>query len=699
MTLRADHRAKALQPGSPTSDFCSLGWQPAVARASLPALRHPNLQRKGQRSKHLLALAAALLAMALGCVAIHAQAVDAQQTPDAAPATSAAPADDATAAQAKETQTKQPTSAERRKANQLYMDASKQFTAGNFEQAMRQYEQASALEPANKDYRLSIEVARSHAVTALIQTAAKDRLLGNDAGARAALQRALELDPKNAEAAEHMNELGDEALREGTKPLYGDAGNSLGGTPQLAPTQAKQSFHLRADSHQVIQQVFRAYGIQTMIDSSVPSMQLRLDLDDASFEEATQALDLVTKTFFVPLDAHRVVVAQDTRQNRQQFTRQQLETVYLSGLSADELTQTVTLAKNVFGMQQAAADNSASTIPVRAPSSTLNAFNATLRDLLDGQSQVLIDVRILQVAHTNQRKTGAQLPQAITAFNVYAEEQSILNANQALVQQIISSGLAAPGDTLAILGILIASGQVSSSLFSNGIALFGGGLTASALAPGKLTANLNLNSSDTRELDQIQLRLGDGQAGTLKEGERYPIQTSSYSGLSSNSINIPGLTTAGTSSNLSSLLSSLNSTVANIPMVQYEDLGLTLKATPGVMRNGDVALTLDLKLDALSGSSIDGNPILNNRAYSGVVTVPEGGAVVLAGDLDQSESRAISGTPGLSEIPGLNQLTGGHDIQKNYATLLIILTPHLVRGTQAAGHSAMMRVDKTTTEK
>jgi Flp pilus assembly secretin CpaC len=310
---------------------------------------------------------------------------------------------------------------------------------------------------------------------------------------------------------------------------------------------------------------------------------------------------------------------------------------------------------------------------------------------------VLIDVRILQLAHTNQRNTGAQLPQAISAFNVYTEEQSILNANQALVQQIISSGLAAPGDTLAILGILIASGQVSSSLLSNGIALFGGGLTASALVPGTVTAKLSLNSSDTRELDQIQLRLGDGQAGTLKEGERYPIQTSSYSGVANNSINIPGLTTAGTSSNLSSLLSSLSSTAANIPMVEYQDLGLTLKATPGVMRNGDVALTLDFKIDALSGSSIDGNPILNNRAYSGVVTVPEGGAVVLASELDRSESRAISGTPGLSEIPGLNQLTAGRDIQKNYATLLIILTPHLVRGTQAAGHTAMMRVDTTTT--
>ena len=114
-------------------------------------------------------------------------------------------------------------------------------------------------------------------------------------------------------------------------------------------------------------------------------------------------------------------------------------------------------------------------------------------------------MRLIQVAHTSERNTGVQPPQQVTAFNAYSEEQSILNANQSLVQQIVSSGLAAPGDTLAILGVLLASGQVSSSIFSNGVALFGGGLTSSGLSVGPVTANLNLNSSDSRELDEMQL--------------------------------------------------------------------------------------------------------------------------------------------------------------------------------------------------
>jgi Flp pilus assembly secretin CpaC len=307
----------------------------------------------------------------------------------------------------------------------------------------------------------------------------------------------------------------------------------------------------------------------------------------------------------------------------------------------------------------------------------------------------MLEVRMIQIAHTNTRNTGAQLPQQISAFNVDSEEQSILNANSTTVSEIISSGLASANDPLAILAILIAAGDVSSTLFSNGIATFGGGITETGLSPGSVSVNLSLNSSDSRALDQIQLRLGDGEEGTLRLGERYPIQTSSYSNLTSSSSTIAGLTSAGTSSSLSSLLSSLTSSASTIPMIQYEDLGLTLKATPKVMRNDEVALTLDLKIDALAGSSINGLPVLNSRAYSGVVTLKQGEGVVVLSELDKQESRAISGAPGISEIPGLNNLTG-KDTQKNYATLLIVITPHVIRGTQTAGRSPMIRVEKST---
>lgn len=584
------------------------------------------------------------------------------------------------------------TAAGRRRAARLFLDSGKLFADGHLEEALQGFQQASALDPSNTDYQLAIGVARSHAVTALIQAATKDRILGNDAAARTALNHALQLDPGNVEVSQHLFQLDDGSLLPPSHPAYQETTDDLGAPVALEPSAGVHTFHMRTEARLAIQQVFHAYGVEAFLDDSVRSSLVHLDLDDATFAQAVRALSLVTNTFYVPLDPHRVLVAKDTRENRANFMRQAMETLYLSGMDQEQMNDMGNLARNVFSAERASVDAGAGTITVHAPAAAMPAFNATMRDLLAGRSQVMLDVRIIQLAHTRTLNTGVTPPQTIRAFNVYAEEQSILNANQSLVQQIISSGLASPGDTLAILGILLASGQASSSIFNNGIALFGGGLTESALSPGPITANLNLNSSESRELDQLQLHLDDGDTATIKDGTRYPIQTSSFSSLSGSAPAIPGLTGAGSSSSLSSLLAQYSSSVPNVPQIQYQDLGMTLKATANIMRNDRVALTLDLKIDALSGSSLNGNPILDSRDYSGVVQLEEGESTAVISELDAAQSRAVSGTPGLSEIPGLSE-AAGNQRQSSGSTLLVLITPRVVRTTQPAGHTPMMLVN------
>jgi tetratricopeptide (TPR) repeat protein len=584
------------------------------------------------------------------------------------------------------------TGSDQRRAAKLFLSAAKLYEKGQFEEAMNAYQRSAALDPSNRDYPLAAEVARSHAVTALLQSAAKSRIQGDAAAARAALVHALALEPQNAQATEHLYELTADPTVEMTNPLYDEGIGDAGGGPVLEPATGLHSFHLRTDRRSMLQQVFRAYGLQATIDQSVLAAEARLDLDDATFQQAASAATMISDSFYVPLDAHRVIVAQDTKPNREAFVRQELETVRMPGLSTTELTDVGNMARTVFEVSQSAVEPAAGAITIRAPRGTLDAFNSTMRVLLDGRNQVMLDVRMIQLAHTNERNTGAQLQQQMSVFNVYAEARNILNSNQSLVQQIVASGLASPGDYLAIIAILLASGQASDPLLSNGFATFGGGAVSTfGFSPGPMTMNLQLNSSDSRELDELQLRLGDGETGTLRSGSRYPIQTSSFSSLSGSGVNIPGLTGAGSSSALSSLLSSL-SAVPPVPQVEYQDLGMTLKATPKVMRSGDVALTIDMKIEALAGSSLNGNPVLNNRAYSGVVTLKEGEAVVVVSELTKQESRAISGTPGISEIPGLNNITS-KDVSKDFATLLIVMTPHVVRGTQAAGHTPMLRIE------
>ena len=582
---------------------------------------------------------------------------------------------------------------ERRRATKLYLEATKLFQKQQYEAAMKDYQEAARLDPENPNFSAATEVVRSHAVTDLIQAATKARIKGDATAERAALQRAAELDPRNIEVAEHLREMANEVAASKSKSLYAETADSLAPAPALEPLAGTKSFQLRTDRRQAIQNVFHSFGIEASIDSSVTGPPVRFEMQDATFAQAMQAINMTTDTFTVPLDAHRAIVAKDTRENRSQFMRQELETVYLGGMTQAEMTDIGNMAKTVFQAQQVAVQLSSGTLTIRATTDKLNAFNETLKQLLNGHAQVLLDLKLLQVVHNNLRNTGVTPPQQITAFNVYTEEQAILSQNQELVQEIISSGLAAPGDTLTILGILLASGQVSNSIFQNGIALFGGGLTLTGLSLGPAKVNLNLNSSESRELDQVQMHLGDGEEGTIKSGSRYPIETSQYSDLGSSGINIPGLTTPGASGSLSSLLSQLNSSAQTIPQIEYQDLGLTFKATPRVIRSGEVALTMDLKITALGGTAINGVPILNNRSYSGVATVKDGAAVVLVSDVDKEESRALSGLPGLTEIPGLNTITN-KDVIKNYASLLIVISPHVIRGTQPGGHTPMVRIER-----
>jgi len=582
---------------------------------------------------------------------------------------------------------------ERRRATKLYLEATKLFQKQQYEAAMKDYQEAARLDPENPNFSAATEVVRSHAVTDLIQAATKARIKGDATAERAALQRAAELDPRNIEVAEHLREMANEVAASKSKSLYAETADSLAPAPALEPLAGTKSFQLRTDRRQAIQNVFHSFGIEASIDSSVTGPPVRFEMQDATFAQAMQAINMTTDTFTVPLDAHRAIVAKDTRENRSQFMRQELETVYLGGMTQAEMTDIGNMAKTVFQAQQVAVQLSSGTLTIRATTDKLNAFNETLKQLLNGHAQVLLDLKLLQVVHNNLRNTGVTPPQQITAFNVYTEEQAILSQNQELVQEIISSGLAAPGDTLTILGILLASGQVSNSIFQNGIALFGGGLTLTGLSLGPAKVNLNLNSSESRELDQVQMHLGDGEEGTIKSGSRYPIETSQYSDLGSSGINIPGLTTPGASGSLSSLLSQLNSSAQTIPQIEYQDLGLTFKATPRVIRSGEVALTMDLKITALGGTAINGVPILNNRSYSGVATVKDGAAVVLVSDVDKEESRALSGLPGLTEIPGLNIITN-KDVIKNYASLLIVISPHVIRGTQPGGHTPMVRIER-----
>jgi len=71
-------------------------------------------------------------------------------------------------------------------------------------------------------------------------------------------------------------------------------------------------------------------------------------------------------------------------------------------------------------------------------------------------------------------------------------------------------------------------------------------------------------------------------------------------------------------------------------------------------------------------------PALKVRRAETTVELPSGGSLVMAGLLSDQSKQALSGYPGLKNIPVLGTLFRSRDYIKNETELVIIVTPYVV---------------------
>lgn len=571
------------------------------------------------------------------------------------------------------------------KAEDAYLAGVRLLDHGDLAKAEAQFTKASQIIPSRADYLQAAVLAHEHRVTELVQRAGKERLLGHADKADELLAEARNLDPENRIVTQHTDSA------PSTPPLrpeiqekidtfdpFARRSDNLAGPITLLPSTGKHEFHLRADTQQVLRQVFSQYGIRAVFDDSVERQNLRVDLEDVSYLQASSIVLNMAHAFATPLDPHSVLIAKDTSENRARLEHQFEETIYIPGSTPEEMKDLGMIVRSVFDISKATVQNNGGSITVRAPEDALSAINLTLADLVDGGAEVMLDISLYTVDRTRQRNIGAQLPQQIGVYNVESAARDLVNSNQSLVDQAIAQGLIpADANDITIALALISSGLVQSSLLANTIGFFGGGLTMSGITTNASTTfQLALNSSDTRALDSIKLRLGDRQTGTFRSGTRYPIITSTYTtGVVGNQGSLAGTTVNGVSAQ--DLINQTSS--ITIPQIQYEDLGLTLKATPSVQKSGRVMLQLDLKIEALASASLNSIPVLANRQYVSTVTVGDGESTLLASSLSRTESAAVSGLPLLSELPGFQTATADKVTEQDTSELVLLITPHIVR--------------------
>jgi general secretion pathway protein D len=590
-----------------------------------------------------------------------------------------------------------------RAADDAYLDGARQLAHNDPVAAEQSFGHALALDPSKQEYALSLAVAKEHHVTALVQQAAKARLLGHSEEANKLFAEARKLDPDNAIVTQHLDQ---GALPVADAPGLTAAGDEiarLSGPIHLKPTPDHRSFHSRGDVQQVFREVYAAYGIKPAFDPSITNQSIRFDLEDVDFATANRVLLYMTHTFATPLDPASALIAKDTQENRDRLVPQVEETFYLPGLASEQLNELSNVAKNIFDLKQVAVQASGNRIVMRGNEDAMNLVNATFAGLIDSTAEIMLEVHIYEVDKTHMVNIGAQLPTSASAFSIAAEAQSLVTANQSLITQAVSSGLLVLNGTplqnlIKEAAFLVLSGAAGTSQFTNLLGYFGGGLTFAGLTlGGSANFNLLLNSSDVRSIDDVQLRLGDNQSGSFRSGTRYPIVTSTYSSGVSSSLSsaLSGVSVNGTPA--SALLAQLTSAQsAIVPQVQFEDLGLTLKATPTALKSGQVHVKIDMKIEALGGASLNNIPVLNNRTLTSDVTIPADGTVLLASEVSRSEQHAIDGLPGLSEIPGFQGTE--KSVETDTAELLITLTPRIVRKRSSMVASRRLVANVSTVE-
>ncbi len=112
-----------------------------------------------------------------------------------------------------------------------------------------------------------------------------------------------------------------------------------------------------------------------------------------------------------------------------------------------------------------------------------------------------------------------------------------------------------------------------------------------------------------------------------------------------------------------------------------------MKATPRIHPNDDVTLDLNFNMSSLSGQSINAIPVISNDEVDQTVRVRPNETAALAGFLETQLSNAITGNPGIADVPGIGLLDQNQNAQQQETELLILVTPRMVRLAPRKDHT------------
>jgi general secretion pathway protein D len=543
-----------------------------------------------------------------------------------------------------------------------------QDSSQSLDEAFYEFQEASRLVPQNVEYLTAREITRQHLAGMHLERGNGDLRDGRQLEAMAEFRTALELDPQNEFAQQRIHDaLGPVPVPSTHRPQLIASVDAL----VAKPIDGHHDFHYRGDSRGLLTAVASSYGLSIVFDDTFPSRRVRFDIGNVDFESAIREASAVTKSFTVALDEKVLFACADTPDNHRLFDRMGLRTFYIPGTGAvQELNELMNSLRTLFEFKFTTLSAASSTITIRGPQALLQAATQLLGQLDSEKPEVMLDLKVFQVSHIYAHNIGLHVPDQFNLFNIPVAALAALGGQniQSLINQLISSGGINQAGNQSISALLAQLQGQQNSIFSQPLATFGGGLTFMGLSLDHLAAALSMNESSVRSLDHVTLRATQEKEATFKLGSRYPILNASFAPIFNNAA-------------ISQVLGNQSFT-APFPSVNYEDIGLTLKAKPLVHNNSDIALELEVQFRTLGTTNTNGIPDILNREYKGGILLKEGEPAVVAGMITTSDQRSLSGLPAFSRIPGLGLLTSQSTKQEENDELLILITPYVVRSPE-----------------
>ena len=524
----------------------------------------------------------------------------------------------------------------------------------DYERAFEYYQEAYRQKPKDLRYRTAYEHTKFLAAAAHVHRGQLLRDGGKLDEALAEFQKASTIDPSSFIAQQELRRTQD-MINKATNPQQSVApmpdslrrrlAEAQGPVELSAISNVPITLKLTEDTKVIYETVGKLAGINVLFDPDYTSRKIRIELNGVTLEEALGIIALESKTFWRPVTPNTVFVATDNPAKRKELDQSVIKTFYLSNLSqATELQDVVNAVRTLLEVQRIQQLQSQNAIIVRGTPDQIALAQKLVDDLDKAKSEVVIDVVVMQVSRDRSRTLGITPPTSTSiSLNNNINTTPTTNPQTGVTTTPTTSG----------------SGSASGGINLNRI----GNLNATDFTitiPG-ITASAIIGDSNTKIIQNPQIRALDGQKATLKIGDRVPVATGSFQ---------PGIGGVG-----------INPLVNT--QFQYLDVGVNIDITPRVHAGREVSLKVSLDISSVTGNSNIGGisqPVIGQRKIEHEIRLKEGEVNLLGGMIEEDQTQSLSGLPILAQIPFLKYFFGQDVRDHRENELVFALIPHIVRG-------------------